>query len=226
MRFENTEVFNFEGALRGMRQPMQSHDKSDSYYLCEQDIEGKKHWFTYKIGKNDLELAQKLILAGSEHAKFMRQIFVSVDITAPQFWWAEADTYKVSTVANSTSKMHTITSTPITLECFELENYGYGGLKPMKLSDPTIDDFIFKLIDFLEYLRRKYIETKDKSYWAELIRWLPESWLQTRTWTANYAILRNIYFQRRNHKLDQWHEFCGWIESLPYSKELITLERI
>jgi len=225
MKFENTEVFNFEGALRGMRQPLQSHDKSDSFYLCEQDMEGKEHWFTYKIGKNDLELAQKLILAGDEHAKFMRQIFVSVDITAPIFWWKEADTYKVGTVANSTSTMHKITSKPITRQCFDSGIHTYNGYTNAILEDPVIDEFIPKLIDFLEYLRKEFLKTKNKSYWEALINWLPESWLQTRTWTANYAVLRNTYFQRRNHKMAHWHEFCEWIESLPYSKELITLEK-
>ena len=222
MKFENTEVFNFEGALRGMRNPLQSYDKSDSFYLYEQDIEGKKHWLTYKIGKNDLELAQRLILAGDEHAKFMRQIFINVDITAPIFWWKEMDTYKIGTTANSTSTMHKLSSTPIIRECFDMTNYD-GSLN---MIDPChIDTMVSELISFLEQLRQKYLQTGDKAYWVELVRWLPESWLQTRTWTANYAILRNIYFQRRNHKLSQWHEFCNWIESLSYARELITLEK-
>jgi len=221
MKFENTEVFNFEGALRGMRQPLQSHDKSDSFYMYEQDVKGKEH-LTYKIGKNDLELAQRLVLAGNEHSKFMRQIFVSVDITGSQVFWNQMDTYKISTVANSSSKMHTISKKPITRECFDMSDYN-GRLD---MIDPChIDVMVSEFISFLEQLRQKYLQTGDKAYWNELIRWLPESWLQTRTWTANYAVLRNAFFQRRNHKMGYWHEFCDWIETLPYAKELITLEK-
>ena len=223
MKFENTKVFNFEGALTGMRNPLNSWDKSDSHYLMMNQIKdhGAK-WTPYHIGNNDLELAQKLILAGNEHAKFMRQIFVSVDITGPILWWKETDTYKVGTTANSTSTMHKLSSTPITRECFDMSNYD-GRLN---MIDPcNIDVMVSELINFLEQLRQKFLQTKDKAYWIELVRWLPESWLQTRTWTANYAVLRNIYFQRRNHKLSQWHEFCRWIESLPYAKELIILEK-
>ena len=219
MKFENTEVFNFEGALRGMRNPLESYAKSDSAYMLLAD--NTSH---YKIGKADMDLAQRLVLAGDEHAKFMRQIFVSVDITAPIFWWKEADTYKIGTVANSTSTMHKITSKPITRQCFDSGIHTYNGYTNAILEDQVIDEFIPELIDFLEYLRKEFLKTKNKSYWDALINWLPESWLQTRTWTANYAVLRNIYFQRRNHKLAHWHEFCEWIESLPYSKELITLE--
>ena len=233
MKFKNTEVFNFEGALRGMRNPLQSHNKSDSHYwlpnehieeyeeMCNEDI----GWEPYYIGDKDIELAQRLILAGNEHAKFMRQIFVSVDITAPQFWWSEADTYKISTVANSSSKMHKISSTPITLDCFETDDMDKEWLDSTGIEaacDTWIND---NIIYFLESLRQEYLRTKDIRYWKELIRWLPESWLQTRTWTANYAVLRNIYFQRRNHKLIEWHEFCDWVETLPYAKELITLEK-
>lgn len=233
MKFENTEVFNFEGALRGMRQPLQSHDKSDSKYWLPNEnmdkyneiVNDNVSWEPYYIGESDMELAQRLVLAGDEHAKFMRQIFVSVDITAPQFWWSEADTYKISTVANSSSKMHKISSTPITRQCFDSGIHTYNGYTNAILEDPVIDEFIPALMDFLEYLRKEFLKTKNKSYWDALINWLPESWLQTRTWTANYAVLRNIYFQRRNHKLAHWHEFCEWIESLPYSKELITLEK-
>ena len=219
MKFKNTEVFNFEGSLRGMRNPLQSHAKSDSAYTLLPD--GTSH---YSVGEADMKLAQKLVLAGNEHAKFMRQIFVSVDITAPLFWWKEMDTYKVGTVANSTSTMHKIASTPITRECFDSGIHTYNGYTNMILEDPVIDEFIPKLIDFLEYLRKEFLKTKCKAYWEALISWLPESWLQTRTWTANYAVLRNIYFQRRYHRLVHWREFCEWIESLPYSEELITLE--
>ena len=241
MKFENAAVFNFEGAIRGMRNPLNSWDKSDSHYCllhecvnckygncqeskkdafywdpCASDID----WTSYLIGENDMDLAQRLIKGGSEHSKFMRQIFVSVDITAPMYWWSEADTYKVSTVANSTSKMHKLASTPITLDCFEIDDLNDGN---MSIGNYNCLQFMYnQIIDDCELLRQKYLETKDIRYWKELIRWLPESWLQTRTWTANYAVLRNIYFQRKNHKLSEWHQFCNWIESLPYAKELIT----
>ena len=211
MKFEKTEVFNFEGAIRGMRNPMNSWDKSDSTFNI--------------IGPNDLILAQKLVSAGSEHAKFMRQIFVSVDITAPLYWWKEFDTYKVGTVANSTSTMHKLSSTPIIKEMFEFDNLDitideytipHGGNCQTIFHDYTED-----IIDMCENLRQKFIETKDKRYWRSLIQILPNAFLQTRTVTMSYANLRNIYFQRQNHKLEEWHKFCDWVDTLPYSKELI-----
>jgi len=166
-----------------------------------------------------------MIKAGVSDSKFLRQIFVSVDITAPLYWWKEADTYKIATVANSTSTMHKLSSTPITFNCFEMNDFNsttilYPGNEVQE--DFTIQDMMFSIVTHCESLRKKYLETKDKKYWKELIRILPESWLQTRTWTANYAVLRNIYFQRQNHKLQEWHSFCEWVESLPYSSELIT----
>ena len=205
MEFKHTHTFNFEGALRGMRNPMNSWEKSDSPFTPS------GVWY---IGDKDLELAQRLILAGSEHGKFMRQIFVSVDITAPIFWWKEMDTYKVGTTANSTSTMHKLISKPITEKDFEFT------------SDWDLDFNMAKgyIIEYCENLRIKYVETKDRRYWRDLIEILPQSYLQTRTWTANYAILRNIYFQRQNHKLKEWHKFCEWIETLPYAQELITLK--
>ena len=170
MKFENTEVFNFQGAFRGMRNPMSSWDKSDSGEECEEHF--GYSLCKYIIGKNDLELAQRLIKAGSEHRKFLRQIFVSVDITAPLFFFKEMDTYKVGTVANSTSTMHKLASTPITKECFEMDDYE---TELRKINLPLIwSGLIFNL----ETLRKLYNETKDKRYWKELIRLLPESWLQ------------------------------------------------
>ena len=221
MKFENTEVFNFKGALKGMRNPKESWNKSDSHYHTLEDygIEFNNEnvsWTPYLIGENDMKLAQTLILAGTEHSKFLRQIFVSVDITAPLYWYKEFDTYKINTTANSTSTMHKITSRPITIECFETDDFW--------AAVPN-NQFIEAHINFCEELRQKYLETKDIRYWKELIRWLPESWLQTRTWTANYAVLRNMYFQRKDHKLSEWHTFCNWIESLPYAKELITITK-
>ena len=220
MKFENTEVFNFEGALRGMRNPLESWDKSDSGY------EEHFRYYKYTIGKNDLALAQTLIKAGSEHRKFMRQIFVSVDITAPLYWWKEFDTYKVGTVANSTSTMHKLASTPITEECFEMDDFE-------DVSD--IDTFGFvsdwwdNNIYYLEELRQKYNETKDKRYWKELIRLLPESWLQKRTVTFDYENLLAICSkgQRRFHKLTEWSKaFIDWARELPYAQELIFIDEL
>lgn len=239
MKFENTEVWGFEHSLRGMRNPKNSWHKSDSYYGCDNDIVCEKcdtsgescinYKNNYIIGNNDMKLAQTLIKAGNEHRKFMRQIFISVDITAPLYWWKEFDTYKVGTVANSTSTMHKLATTPITLECFEIDDYN----RDLSLADNPKDDdgldnistFEEDIIYVLENLRQKYLETKDKRYWKELVRWLPESWLQTRTVTMNYENIRNMYFQRRNHKLAEWSEsFIKWVETLPYAKELIMYE--
>ena len=178
------------------------------------------------LGPKDLNLAQRMIKAGTSDRKFLRQIFVSVDITAPLYWWKEADTYKIGTVANSTSTMHKLASTPITFDCFEMddfENLRVYDNEPYN-TDTFITDIWDDIIGYCETLRLRYNETKDKRYWKELIRVLPEAWLQTRTVTLNYEVLRNIYFQRRYHKLTEWHRFCEWIESLPYGKELITYE--
>lgn len=239
MKFENTEVWGFKHALRGMRNPKNSWHKNDSYMcdMCDMcEVENMNPGFCdsescFVIGENDMRLAQTLIKAGSEHRKFMRQIFVSVDITAPLYWWKEFDTYKVGTVANSTSTMHKITSQPITLDCFEIDDYEKD-LKCLETYDSdievdysTVDFEVYKFINLLENLRQKYLETKDKKYWKELIRWLPESWLQKRTITMNYENVRNIYFQRKNHKLTEWSEsFIKWVESLPYAEELIMYD--
>ena len=214
MRFENTAVYNIYNAILGARNPMNSWDKSDSVF---KGYNGKIE--NTSIGKNDLELMQKLIKAGSEHRKFLRQIFVAVDITAPLYFFKELDTYKVGTVANSTSTMHKLASTPITLDCFEMGDF-----------TPFIDNFKIDLswrtvVSYLEQLRQKYNETKDKRYWKELIRLLPESWLQKRTITMNYENILNMYRQRKNHKLTEWSKsFCDWVKTLPYAEELICLE--
>ena len=227
MKFENTEVFNFEGALRGMRNPFESWKKSDSGDEYEEHIGYVLNKFV--IGQNDLALAQKLIKAGSEHRKFMRQIFVSVDITAPLYWWKEFDTYKVGTVANSTSTMHKLASTPITRDCFEMDDFEDINIstvmfdKNISLMASSFYDLI--MIPYLERLRKKYDETKDKHYWKELIRLLPESWLQTRTITMNYENILNMVHQRKNHKLTEWSKsFLDWTRSLPYAEELLFLE--
>ena len=213
MELNYTSVYNFEGAFRGMRAPMNSWDKSDSVFTNDKTI----------IGENDLRLAQKLIQAGAEHAKFMRQIFVSVDITAPIYWWKEMDTYKVSTVSNSTSTMHKLSSKPITINDFSFDNLDLV-MTAGKDWELTLNEYLtYQIIPTCERLRQNFIKTKDKRYWLALIQLLPESYNQTRTWTANYAILRNIYFQRKNHKLQEWHQFCDWIKTLPCGEELIIL---
>ena len=214
MKFENTSVYNIYNAILGARNPMNSWNKSDSVF---NGFNGKIE--NTVIGKNDLALMQKLIKAGSEHRKFLRQIFVAVDITAPLYFFKELDTYKVGTVANSTSTMHKLASTPITLGCFEMGDF-----------TPLIDNFKIDLswrtvVSYLEQLRQKYNATKDKRYWKELIRLLPESWLQKRTITMNYENILNMYRQRKNHKLTEWSKsFCDWVKTLPYAEELICLE--
>lgn len=239
MKFEKTEVWGFEHALRGLRNPMNSWEKSDSGYCyfddyidcpncilsdrcgtCLTDIGG------FVIGENDLKLAQKLILAGAEHRKFLRQIMISVDITAPLYWFKEFDTYKIGTTANSTSSMHKLASTPITIDCFETGDY-CGDLCNYieEFPEHEISQCWNGLINNLEVLRLAYVRTKDKRFWKELIRLLPESWLQTRTVTMNYENVLNMEKQRRNHKLTEWSvDFMNWVKTLPYAKELILLE--
>ena len=210
MKFENTDVYNFENAIRGMRLPMNSNNKSDSEWIEYPNY--------YKIGNNDFDLMQKLIKGGSPHDKFMRQIFVSVDITAPLYLWKELDQYKVGTTTNSQSTMHKLATTPITIDCFETDDYEQITFGVGEIQSPQI------IMDYCEKLRQKYLETKDKKYWKELVRWLPESWLQTRTWTANYEVLRNIAHQRQGHKLTEWQSFIDWVKTLPYANELIFYE--
>lgn len=218
IKINNIEIFNFDGAFRGLRNPMNSWNKSDSYWTnIQEDIYNQKFIPSeYVIGPNDLKLAQRMIKGGPDESKFMRQIFVSMDIDAPLYWWKEMDTYKVATVANSCSTMHKLASTPITNECFSFDN-----------DIPQNDEWqVFKnyVIKDCERLRQQYIKTKNKDYWRALIQILPSAWMQKRTWTANYQVLRNIYFARRNHKLSEWHEFIDKILTFPYAKELISLE--
>ena len=288
MKFQLTRVYNFEGAFRGLRNPMNSWDRSDSQFcltdiymddtlteVCDAWIEYEnierrergaeeyshdmenydeyynilekyENWLLHEgvlkqsdcganvyevafLGPGDLELAQRLILAGNEHAKFMRQIFVSVDITAPLLWWKEFDTYKVGTVANSTSTMHKLSSAPITKEMFEFDDNADDLVVSQGKSvsgewEYVFSDYIDDIVHICEELRLKFIETGDKSYWRALIQILPSAYLQTRTVTMSYANLRNIYFQRHSHKLQEWTNFCNWIKTLPYSGELITYE--
>lgn len=213
MKIENTSVMNLEGAIRGARNPLESWEKSDSWK--DQSIG------TFFFGQNDIDLMQRLIKAGTSDSKFMRQIMVCMDVTAPMYWWSEFDTYKVATVANSTSKMHKLASTPITMDCFEMDDYEH--LDDI-MDEKGTTEYWYDFVMYLDELRKAYNDTKDIRYWKELIRLLPESWLQKRTITLDYATLRNQYFQRRNHKLMEWHTYCKWIESLPYAKDLICFE--
>jgi hypothetical protein len=230
MKFENTEVWGFEHSIRGMRNPLESWSKSDSDYCSRincNDCSKEKNCSSigskeFIIGKNDLELMQKLIRAGTPHRKFMRQIFVSVDITAPLYWWKEFDTYKVGTTANSTSTMHKLASTPITKECFEMDDF--EELQELCGVGYYILNNWEQIVSDCEKLRQKYNETKDKRYWKELIRLLPESWLQTRTITMNYENILNMIEYRKNHKLSEWSEsFMNWVKSLPYADNLLFL---
>ncbi len=201
LKLERTSVMNLENAIRGARNPMNSWAKSDSAY----DDKGN-----YILGENDLALARKLCRAGSDHRKFVRQILVSADITAPLYWWKEFDTYKVATVANSTSTMHKIHAKPFELADFSVD----------KLSDGALAAFR-TYMDYMEATRRRFVETKDKRDWYDLIQLLPSSYNQLRTVTMNYETLINIYYARRAHKLDEWHVFCDWIRTLPYADDLI-----
>lgn len=212
IKIENTEVVGWEAAIRGMRNPLNSWGKSDSVKcyvnancpgICKNNVSG------ICIGPNDLDLMKRLRNAGTDHRKFMRMITVYVDITAPLYWWKEFDTYKVGTVANSCSTMHKIHAKEFTLDDFSHEHL-YLPLQDLR---PTID--------LLNTYRERYLETKDKSDWWQLIQLLPSSYNQRRTVMLNYEVLANIYKSRRNHKLDEWHVFCEWIENLPYSEFII-----
>ena len=278
MKFENIKTYNFGSALKGMRNPLESWNKSDSFFGLinieddEHDYEVAETWVqatkdpnypeTYSkatsdladdydrwllknglleidfdhqianvafIGPNDMDLAKRLIKAGPEHRKFLRQIMVTVDITAPLFWFKEFDTYKIGTTANSTSTMHKLASKPITLDCFEIGDYN----EEKATYNRDGQDYIFPnmLIEYLEELRYKYITTKDKRYWKELVRWLPESWLQTRTVTMNYENIRTMVKQRKGHKLVEWSKtdgidseldsFIKFAKYLPYADDFL-----
>ena len=202
LKAERIEVMNFHNAMRGARNPLNSWARSDSYY----DNDGN-----FVFGENDLSLAVRLRKAGSDHRKFLRQIFVTVDITAPLYWWKEYDTYKVGTVANSTSTMHKIASAPFSMEQFSCDMMDNETKKHMRA-----------VIDYLEALRLRYLETKDKQLWYDMIQFLPSSYNQMRTCTMNYENLIAMYNSRCNHKLNEWHVFCDdFIASLPYAEELI-----
>ena len=201
---KDIEVMNLKNAIRGARNPMNSWAKSDSFF----NESGE-----YVLGENDLSLAVRLRKAGSDHRKFMRQIFVTMDITAPLYWWKEFDTYKVGTVANSTSTMHKITSMPFDISHFSTD----------KMDTETVE-FMQGIVEYLEKLRSRFLETKDKNIWYDIIQLLPSSYNQMRTCTMNYENLVNIYHARKNHKLDEWHTFCDYVKTLPYANELIICE--
>ena len=275
MKFENIRVMNFENALCGMRNPKESWSLSDSYFGFEsadnvsERTNGQDYQILHRdgdivefvsIGPNDMKLAQQLIKAGSEHRKFMRQIFVSVDITAPIYWWKEFDTYKVGTVANSTSTMHKLMSKPITIDCFEIDDFNNieypEEFQRKELKYPVDPDVIqMVLIPYLEYLRQEWLrlqeviksptgdieyvkklEKQAKKVWKELVRWLPEAWLQKRTITMNYENLLGMCSkgQRRFHKLNEWsgvdepdlNNFIAFARELPYAQEFIFIDEV
>ena len=204
LTLKNTSVMNFENAIRGARNPMNSWGRMDSH--TEPDG-------SFIFGPNDLDLAMRLAKAGSDHRKYLRMVFVSVDVTAPLYWWKEYDTYKVSTVANSTSTMHKIHSKPFSMDDFSCDHMTDGTKK-----------FMETVVAELENIRLRFKETKSKDDWYDMIQLLPSSYNQMRTCTFNYETLINIYRARKNHKLAEWHTFCDWIETLPYAEQLITFE--
>lgn len=205
IKIERYSVMNFENAIRGARNPLNSWGKLDSEY----DADGN-----YILGENDMALAQKLARAGSDHRKFLRQIFVSVDITAPLYWWKEFDTYKVGTVANSCSTMHKIHAKSFDRDDFSCDRLDEGGL-----------EMLDAIIAYLEKERLAFIENKDeKNHWHNMIQLLPSSYNQMRTVTLNYENLISMYYARRSHKLAEWHTYCDWVLSLPYAKELIAVK--
>lgn len=204
LTLKNTSVMNFENAIRGARNPLNSWGRMDSH--TEPDG-------SFVFGPNDLDLAMRLAKAGSDHRKYLRMIFVSVDVTAPLYWWKEYDTYKVATVANSTSTMHKIHSKPFSMDDFSCDHMTDGTKK-----------FMETVVAELENIRLRFKETKSKDDWYDMIQLLPSSYNQMRTCTFNYETLINIYRARKNHKLAEWHTFCDWIETLPYAEQLITFE--
>lgn len=221
IKIENTEVVGWEAAVRGMRNPMNSWDKSDSGYVC-----GDKKCSAmpgcdlccdvphYVIGPRDISLMKKLANAGTDHRKFMRMITVYLDITAPLYWWKEFDTYKVGTVANSCSTMHKIHAKRFEREDFSIEHLDNCDEQHWMVCMDNI-------ISAMNVARDKYLETKDKKYWWQMIQLLPSSYNQKRTVMLNYEVLANIYKSRYNHRLDEWRELCKWVETLPYAKGLI-----
>lgn len=211
IKLESTEVMNFENAIRGMRNPMNPWYKSDSEIRQIRKPYELRQSNVFIVGPNDLSLAQRLCKAGSDHRKFLRQIFVSVDITAPLYFWKEYDTYKVGTTANSTSTMHKIHAKEFTVDDFSCDGM-----------DDDSRCTLEAIVEFLEELRQSYNHTKDSGYWRGIVQLLPSSYNQMRTCTMTYENLRNMYHARKKHKLDEWHTLCEWVETLPYAQELIV----
>ncbi len=205
IKLEKTSVMNLDNAIRGARNPLNSWNRSDSTYSDDGD---------FVLGQNDLDLAHRLAVSGSDHRKYLRMVFVSVDITAPLYWWKEYDTYKIGTVANSTSTMHKIHAAPFSRADFSCDRMSESALACLDT-----------VIACLEDARLHFNETKEKSYWNDMIQLLPSSYNQMRTCTMNYENLINMYYARKNHKLDEWHIFCNWIESLPYAQQLILVKK-
>lgn len=210
IKIEHVEVWGFKHAIRGMRNPMNSWEKSDSGYGIDGEDDD-----VFSAGNNDLSLMRKLFAAGTEHRKYMRQIFVSLDVTAPLYWWKEMDTYKVGTVANSCSTMHKIHAKEFVLDDFSHEHL---------LEDEAIE-FMKHLVDGLNFYRKKFLETKDKVYWWQMIQLLPSSYNQRRTLTMNYEVAATIVRQREGHKLDEWNEFVKVLKGLPYMAEIMGGEK-
>lgn len=236
IKIENVDVFGFEASIRGMRSPMNSWDKSDSFFGC-----GESYRYPYcgesccnhcywVIGKNDLKLMKNLSKAGDDHAKFLRMINVTVDITAPLYWWKEADTYSVGVVKNSCSTMHKIHAKEFTIDDFSHEHLDNDWNDERNIVDyngeygNTPQDVLEWIIEALNKYRTLYIETKDKKYWWQMIQLLPSSYNQKRTVQINYQVLKHMYFARRQHKLDEWRSFCRWCETLPYFREVVIQE--
>lgn len=225
ININHTQVFGWEAAIRGMRNPMNLCEKSDSIFDC--------HNALFEIGPNDHDLMMCLVKAGDEHAKFMRMIHVSMDILAPLYWWKQADTYKVGFITNSCSTMHKIQAKEFVRDDFSNEHlddeYICATEDPaFKLGDfyfldYTASDILTLTIEALNYYRKRYLESKDKKYWWQLIQLLPDSYNQLRTCDANYAALRKMYHQRKGHKLDEWNDFCAWVETLPCSELIQSL---
>lgn len=228
IKLENIEVSGWKAAIRGLRNPMNSWDKSDSGLVVvnEEDHEfGYDPIFEYHIGKNDLTLMKSLSKVGNDHAKFLRMINVTVDITAPLYWWKEFDTYKVGTVANSCSTMHKIHSKEFTIDDFSHEHIDDFNIpeenQPYTFSDGLFLHHMNRTVEQLNIARNYYLKTKDKKYWWQMIQLLPSSYNQRRTVQLNYQVLKAMYHARKNHKLDEWREFCKWCETLPYFREVV-----
>ena len=227
IKIEETEVNGWKAAILGMRNPMNSHDKSDTLYIPFSHCDDENDLKIAKlcggvapiIGKNDLDLMKKLSRVGTDHAKYLRFITVTADITAPMFWWFEYDTYKVGTVKNSCSKMHKIHVKP-----FEYNDFTHEGIDEVAKECVSLKSTFQTYILILEWLRVKFNETQEKKYWRALIEMLPESYNMRATVLTNYQVLKTVYFARKNHKLFCWHDFCRWCETLPYFKEVCIEE--